>query len=236
MQKKTNPKPFKIIGGAICTPHDFPSIHATCNHLVTIYEEYACHRESDGRPPVPQAILDEYKFDINMDDFKYERTSNGCARKAMDVETKEMVFTVSLRTENGDFALLETHRRLHILAECIAWVFDIVEGYYRELDGDHLKSMNQAIIYRVFWETVSEIAAKTIWDGKADEEDRMEDMIKMLRYLNYWRRELDYLELGRHLDELTFAPLAPPSAVRLWSLSRPMETKQLKFERVKFRF
>ena len=242
MQKKPNPKPFKIIGGAICKPHDFPSIHMACNHLVTIYEEYACYRESDGRPPVPQDILDEYKFEIDDDDFKYERTSDGCASKVEDIETKEMMFTVSL---NGGFALLETHRRLHMLAESIAWVFHIVELYYlkqtreatdelyRNSDGDHLKSMNQAIIYRVFWETVSKIAGETLADPAADEEDRLETMIRMLKYLNYWRRELDYLDLGRHLGELEFAPT---SAVRLWSLSRPMETKQLKFERVKFRF
>ena len=112
-------------------------------------------------------------------------------------------------------------------------MFDIVEEYYRNLDGDHLKSMNQAIIYRVFWETVAKVAAKTIWDGKADEEDRLETMHTMLKYLNSWGRELDYLELGDKLKNLNFAS---SSAVRLWSLSRPMETKQLKFEKVKFRF
>ena len=85
----------------------------------------------------------------------------------------------------------------------------------------------------MFWETVSKVAGETIADGEADEEDRLETMIRMLKYLNYWRRELDYLDLGRHLEKLEFAP---KSAVRLWSLSRPMETKQLKFERVKFRF
>ena len=214
MQKKPNPKPFKIIGGAICKPHDFPSIHMACNHLVTIYEEYACYRESDGRPPVPQDILDEYKFEIDDDDFKYDRTSDGCAWKVHEIETKETMFTVSLKRENGGFALLETHRRLYLLAECVAWVFHIVELYYlkqareatdelyRNSDGDHLKSMNQAIIYRVFWETVSKIAGETLADPAADEEDRLETMIRMLKYLNYWRRELDYLEMRDKLEKL----------------------------------
>ena len=115
MQKKTNPKPFKVLGGAKGNPLDFPSL-TTYNHLVTLYEEYASHRSSADRPPVPQGILDEYKFDINMDDFKYERTSNGCAWKATEIEANEMMFTVSLRRENGGLANRETHRRLIVHA------------------------------------------------------------------------------------------------------------------------
>ena len=127
------------------------------------------------------------------------------------------MFTVSLKRENGGFALLETHRRLYLLAECVAWVFHGVELYYskqtreptaelsRISDVDHLKSMNQAIIYRVFWETVSKIAGETLADPAADEEDRLETMIRMLKYLNYWRRELDYLEMSpAHCQGCTF--------------------------------
>ena len=127
-----------------------------------------------------------------------------------------------------------------MLAECLAFLFYRVERYYskqpeRHTDEfyrfsvvDHLKSINQAIIYRLFCETISHTAFETIADADADADYRLETMRKMLRYLDYFHGELDYLKLEQHVEELKFES-TPLRAVRLGSLSRQMETKQLKF-------